>query len=251
MRRFMRQNSDSLYLSLGGFTPLGTATFSAIQQLKLSLTRPKSCGIAIALFQCASGLVHKGRETLVAEAAAKEKEEAQAPERSTVNSSGDQGQKPMLLVIVLVLNMLLMAAVVGIVYTSYKAEKNKPKLQDVVQGEKEDTAKTDTPKEDEDVVGKLVPMETFLVNLAGTRGNKLVKINMELEVNNPKVEDEIDHRKPQIRDIIIILLSSKTYDQVTTRQGKEALRDEVKDTVNSFLVKGKIKKVYFTDFIVN
>jgi flagellar FliL protein len=185
----------------------------------------------------------------VADAAPQEKkEEVKTP---SVESASSGGQKPMLLVIVLVLNMAVMAAVVGIVYTSYKADRAKPKLQDVVQGEKEDEAKGDKKAESEDVVGKLVPMETFLVNLAGSRGNKLVKINMELEVDNPKVEDEIDRRKPQIRDIIIILLSSKTYDQVTTRQGKEALRDEVRDTVNTFLVKGKIKKVYFTDFIVN
>lgn len=190
-----------------------------------------------------------GEDLQVADAAAKEKEEAPIAQERKAPSS-DQ-QKPLLLVIVVVLNMLVMASVVGVVYTSYKAEKAKPKLQDVIQGEKEDDAKAVAQADKDDIVGKLVPMETFLVNLAGTRGNKLVKINMELEVDNPKVEDEIDHRKPQIRDIIIILLSSKTYDQVTTRQGKEALRDEVKDTVNSFLVKGKIKKVYFTDFIVN
>jgi flagellar FliL protein len=180
-------------------------------------------------------------------AAAKEKEEAPA---QPAKAGGGGSQKPALLMIVVVLNMLVMASVVGIVYSSYKAEKAKPKLQDVIQGEKEDQEKKEATTDD-DVVGKLVPMETFLVNLAGTHGNKLVKINMELEVDSSKVEDEIDRRKPQIRDIIIILLSSKTYDQVTTRQGKEALRDEVKDTVNSFLVKGKIKKVYFTDFIVN
>jgi len=184
----------------------------------------------------------------VADAASKEKEEISIPQE---RKGGGEPQKPLLLIIVVVLNMLVMASVVGVVYTSYKAEKAKPKLQDVIQGEKESEAKSASGEAKDDVVGKLVPMETFLVNLAGTRGNKLVKINMELEVDNPKVEDEIDHRKPQIRDIIIILLSSKTYDQVTTREGKESLRDEVKDTVNSFLVKGKIKKVYFTDFIVN
>jgi len=160
-------------------------------------------------------------------------------------------QKPLLLIIVVVLNMLVMSSVVMILYTSYKAEKGKPKLQDVIQGEKDTQTTQDQAQENDDVVGKLVPMETFLVNLAGTHGNKLAKINMELEVDGPKVEEEIEKRKPQIRDIIIILLSSKTYDQVTTREGKESLRDEVRETVNSFLVKGKIKKVYFTDFIVN
>jgi len=222
--------------------------FGRIQVVSLSISIPKSCGIAIALFNFRQvSFILEGEEQ-VADAAPKEKEEAKAVEEK---SSSGEPQKPMLLVIVVVLNMVVMASVVGVVYTSYKAERAKPKLQDVVQGEKDDHAKDAAKPDAEDVVGKLVPMETFLVNLAGSRGNKLVKINMELEVDNTKVEDEIDRRKPQIRDIIIILLSSKTYDQMTSKVGKEALRDEVKDTVNTFLVKGKIKKVYFTDFIVN
>jgi len=160
--------------------------------------------------------------------------------------------KPILLIIVVLLNILAMCSVVAILYISYKAEKEKPKIDDVVKGEVEDAHnKAEEAQKDDDYIGKLVPMETFLVNLAGTRGNKLVKLNMEFEVDNTKVELELDKRKPQIRDIIIILLASKTYDQMTSKQGKEMLRDEVKDTINSFLVKGKIKKVYFSDLIVN
>jgi flagellar FliL protein len=183
--------------------------------------------------------------------AAKKEEEVQTPttERKTTSEAP---QKPVLLLLVVVINMLVMISVAMILWTSYKAEKAKPKLQDIVAGEQQDMNKKAADVDaGEDVVGKLVPMETFLVNLAGTRGNKLVKIDMELEVDGPKVVDELDKRKPQMRDIIIILLSSKTYDQVTTREGKENLRTEVKETINSFLGKGKIKKVYFTNFIIN
>ncbi|MCB0385939.1 MAG: flagellar basal body-associated FliL family protein, partial [Bdellovibrionales bacterium] len=33
--------------------------------------------------------------------------------------------------------------------------------------------------------------------------------------------------------------------------GKEAMRDEIRDQVNLFLTRGKIKRVYFTEFIFN
>lgn len=180
---------------------------------------------------------------------AEEAKEQEAP--SAEKQVDTKPPKPILLIAVVVVNLLVMCSVIAILWTSFQAEKAKPKLEDVIQGEIDGEAQKAAEAETEDYIGKLVPMETFLVNLAGARGNKLVKINMELEVDGPKVEEELDKRKPQIRDIIIILLSSKTYDQMTTRQGKEALRDEVKDTVNSFLVRGKIKKVFFTDFIVN
>ena len=106
-------------------------------------------------------------------------------------------------------------------------------------------------KDEADFIGSTIPMETFLVNLSGQRGNKVVKVNMELEVEGEKIAEEIDKRKPQIRDIIIIILSSKTYAQIQAPEGKEFLREEIRDTVNSFLTKGKIKRVLFTEFLVN
>lgn len=106
-------------------------------------------------------------------------------------------------------------------------------------------------KEKEDFIGKLIPLETFLVNLSGSRGRKLAKINMELEINNDEVQLEIDKLKPKIRDIIIIILSSKSYAQISTKEGKDVLRDEIRDQVNLFLTKGQIKRVYFTEFIYN
>ena len=66
-----------------------------------------------------------------------------------------------------------------------------------------------------------------------------------------KLLARIEKRKAQIRDIIIIILSSKTYDEVSTREGKDGLKSEIKDTLNAFLTKGKIVNVYFTEFIYN
>ena len=64
-------------------------------------------------------------------------------------------------------------------------------------------------------------------------------------------QEEIEKRKAQVRDIIIIILSSKTYEDVSSREGKDRLRNEIKDTINSFLVQGKIANVFFTEFIYN
>jgi len=74
---------------------------------------------------------------------------------------------------------------------------------------------------------------------------------MEIEVKGETVIQEIDSRKAQIRDFIIIILSSKNYDEISTREGKDNLRNEIKDTLNSFLTKGKIMNVFFTEIIYN
>lgn len=161
-------------------------------------------------------------------------------------------KKPFLLIGIAALNMVAMIAVIGVLWSSRNAEKNKPKLEDVVAGVHQEDANRDPASiNKEDIVGKLVPMETFLVNLAGTRGGKLVKMDFELEVDNNEVMAEIDKRKPQIRDKVIILLSSKNYDFMSSKEGKLALRNEIKDVINEFLVSGKIKNIYFTNLVVN
>ena len=97
--------------------------------------------------------------------------------------------------------------------------------------------------------GQLVPLDAFLVNLVGSQGYKLVELKMELEVDSEGVQEEIEEIRPKIRDIIIILLSSKSYGEISSRVGKENLRSEIQNQVNLFLTKGRVRDVYFTQII--
>lgn len=174
---------------------------------------------------------------------------------------GGGGQKPIILIIVAVLNMIFMGAAGFMFLKAREAEQKRPSLDAVVAGEKkaQDEHGGGAHGEghgEENAVGRVVPLETFMVNLAGSKGRKIAKINMEIEIKDNdahkgSVADEIDKRKAQVRDIIIIILSSKTYEEVATREGKDSLRNEIKDTINSFLTNGKITNVFFTEFIYN
>lgn len=94
-----------------------------------------------------------------------------------------------------------------------------------------------------------IPLDHFFINLPQDRGQKLFKLEMKLSVDNPGIQNEINKRMLQIRDMIIILVSSKKYEQISTRQGQENLKEEIRDTINSFLTKGRINQVLFTEFI--
>ncbi len=163
-------------------------------------------------------------------------------------SSGSKGggQKPTLFIILALVNMVFILAVGAMLWMGKQKEAAQPGLDDVIKGEKETMVREQLDKE---YIGKLVPLETFLVNLAQSRGRKLAKINMELEVSGDEVQEEIEKLKPKIRDIIIIILSSKSYTSISTKEGTDALKDEIRDQVNLFLTKGQIMKVYFTEFI--
>ena len=177
-------------------------------------------------------------------------ENAAAKDASTPAPAGGGGNKQSLLLMLLaVINMAVVAGVGFMLYQGKKKEAAEPKIEHVIKGEHETQAAE--AHEEKSFVGKVVPLETFIVNLSGSKGRRIAKVNMELELKGDNVQEEIEKRKAQIRDIIIIILSGKTYDDVAVKDGKEKLREEIKDTVNAFLTKGKIQAVYFTEFIYN
>ena len=75
-------------------------------------------------------------------------------------------------------------------------------------------------------VRELISLETFFVNLSGSKGRQLMKINMELQVEQKQVLSEIKKLKPKIRDIITVILSTRTYPQVSTEVGQSNLQEE-------------------------
>lgn len=171
--------------------------------------------------------------------------EAQAP---AAPAAAPSGGKPILFIALAIVNMLVVAGVGFMVYMGKKKEAAQPNIESVIKGEHEQEAHE---KANPEFIGKLIPLETFIVNLAGSRGQRIVKINMELEVSNDDVSKEIDKLRPKIRDIILFIVSSKSYAEVATREGKDSLRDEIRDQVNLFLTKGQVARVYFTEFIYN
>jgi flagellar FliL protein len=185
------------------------------------------------------------RSLVVAEEKAKEAAPAApaAPEPAS-------GQKPTLFIGLAVFNIVVVLGVGAMLFMGKKKAEQTASIEQVVEGEKKEQAKE---AEEDPFVGEFIPMETFFVNLAGSRGGKIARVTMELEVeeNNKEIVQEIERRKPQIRDIIIILLSSKTFDQVSTKEGKDNLREEIKSRLNSFLTKGKIKSILFTEFLLS
>jgi flagellar protein FliL len=175
--------------------------------------------------------------------------EEKAPQTdAAATAPASSGSKPYLLIGLVVVNMLVVGFVGFMVWKGRKVEEAKPGIDAVVEGEHKTQVEEANKPED---VGKVIPLETFIVNLAGSKGRKVLKVNMELEVKGTDVIQEIDNRKAQIRDFIIIILSSKSYDEVSAKEGKDALRNEIKDNINSFLSKGKIVNVYFTELIYN
>jgi len=99
-------------------------------------------------------------------------------------------------------------------------------------------------------LGIMYDLGSFLVNLADKNANTYAKVSITIELSNQKVQEEVVKRLPIIKDAVINLLSSKTYNEIRTPEGKEELRLELIKRINAILVTGGVQNIYFTQFIV-
>jgi flagellar FliL protein len=102
----------------------------------------------------------------------------------------------------------------------------------------------------EGVSGNMKLLDPFIVNLADAEGQRYLKAVIELELDNASLEGEIQGKLPQIRDEILMILSNKTFDDVSTTAGKRMVKREVASAVNKYLTGGQVTQVYFTEFVV-
>ncbi len=106
------------------------------------------------------------------------------------------------------------------------------------------------PRDLEKLVGTMYPLEPFLVNIDDVEETRFLKTALTLEFDSQDVQPEIEKRLAQVRDNILLLLSSKGFADVRTSDGKYILREEILERLNSILVTGQVNNVYFTEFVV-
>ena len=95
----------------------------------------------------------------------------------------------------------------------------------------------------------VMPLEPFLVNLADREARRYLKVKVELEVDQEKSVKELEKFLPPIRDALILLLSSKTYTDISSVAGKHQLKQDIMQKLASIPGGAHIKGVYFTEFV--
>ena len=91
---------------------------------------------------------------------------------------------------------------------------------------------------------------TFRVNLAGLEGRRIMVVTIWLEVDTLDVAREFndDHAKyRRVSDDIIRTLKSWKYAELIYGNGMDRLKNQLKERINQYIRRGKVKKVYFRD----
>lgn len=116
-------------------------------------------------------------------------------------------------------------------------------------------AKSAEHKEEKPKPPVFVTLETFTVNLlADGGGEHYLQVGIDLKVTDPAVVDLVKLHMPEIRNGVLLLLSSKSAEQIASLEGKQKLGAEIQEQVNKPLnakASGKgVTGVFFTSFVI-
>lgn len=214
---------------------------------------------------------------------AKDEEKKEAPPAAAESHSGDGGSK--LPAILAILNLLLTIGIGAIVFIQFKKEKNKEQVSDIqvsapAHGEEkagehggghgeapkaEAGGHGEAAKPEEHGGGgghggsaakeaeKVISLEQFTVNLSTAVGAppKFARVVIAVEVGSSETSVELTQKMPQVRNSIIDLFNSKRPVDLQTGEGRNFLKEEIRNALNSFLVTGKVKSIFFSNFSVS
>jgi flagellar FliL protein len=97
---------------------------------------------------------------------------------------------------------------------------------------------------------QMVSLPPFVVNLADPLGRRYLKVSLDVEVVNKKAAQNLEGVMPQVKDSLLLLLSSKSYSQVDSMEEKLQLKKEIVSRLNQNVDGSPVIKVYFTEFVV-
>lgn len=162
-----------------------------------------------------------------------------------------------LLTLLMVVNIVAMGTVAYFQWRFMDMEAKRPDLTTLLKEKDAPSTASDEATSEQkpvEVVKKenLITLDGFTVNLAQGEGPKrFVRTDIVLKMSDDAKAPEFEARKPQIRDTIISILNTKRPDDLLKKEGKSFLKDEIKASINSFLVDGKVEDIYYISFQIN
>lgn len=98
----------------------------------------------------------------------------------------------------------------------------------------------------------LVSLDTFLVNLADPRGDRYLKATLHVALDDPELAAELrtdELLRSRVRDRVLAALAAKTFDEISTPAGREALRGQLRRVIDEALPDDVVSEVLFVEFV--
>ncbi len=105
--------------------------------------------------------------------------------------------------------------------------------------------------EEEEGEQKIFTIKDLIINPAGTNGQRLLLLSVGFAVNGEENFKKIEENEVVLKDVILGTMSTKTLAELNQRELKDSLKAEIFEKVKEAMPKPKIKKVYFSKYVLN
>lgn len=96
-------------------------------------------------------------------------------------------------------------------------------------------AAAEPPKHDPKHPPTFLPLDAMVVNLADEGGNRFVQLAITLQLDDPKIAEDMKAYMPSIRNAILMLISQRTAEQMLGVEGKADLTQDIIGSISEVM----------------
>ncbi|RDU68867.1 flagellar basal body-associated FliL family protein [Helicobacter brantae] len=168
-----------------------------------------------------------------------------------VKEEKKKGNKGLIIAVIGILVLLIVAVVILVfIFLGGKEQPPAEGGESTHQAPKEAPAHANARSDFAKMGPVFVIPEPFVVNLMGQSGRRYLKASVALELSAPEFQKEVTAKLVLIKDRISQILASKTFEEISTPKGRDKLKEEILQELNSYMVDGYFKSVLFTEFVI-
>ena len=156
---------------------------------------------------------------------------------------GKKSKKKLILIIAIVAALLLVGGGAAFYFLSHKAADEEEHAEEAPKKKKK--AEPTAPP-------VFVAMDPFTINLQPT--GQFLQVAFSLQFADQHASEALKAYMPQIRSRLLLLLSSKTVEELSTLDGKEKLVEQIKEQIKAPVATGveplEVSNVFITSFVI-
>ena len=153
----------------------------------------------------------------------------------------EEGKNGLMKLIIIAVSIIIVLSIIGFVMVKF-VNPEQMNLGSVTGKEKE-------AQKQSDEIGPTHQLGDFTVNFAEESNYQFLKASITFEVSHDKLNEELNKRNPQIRDMVISILRSQNPEDIKA-PSTDAIKNEIKTKMNETLNTGEVKNVWFTQLVI-
>ncbi|PIE70220.1 MAG: hypothetical protein CSA22_09135 [Deltaproteobacteria bacterium] len=176
------------------------------------------------------------------------------PVEGVAEAAPEKGKKKWLLIGLLLLVACLVLAGGGAWYLM-GGGKDTPEEINAPAEKKADAADVDVPLQettemDRALEANVFPLEPFVIELMDPDAKKMLTLEVALEMMQAETADEIRNMLPYIRETVMQQFIQESSGDLLTMEDKLVLKHDLIRKINGLLSYGRIRNIYFTQFLI-